>query len=253
MPVYQFGSGTLFATPLATIGNPAANPTPTQFGTLQDVSLDISFDTKELYGMYQFPDMIARGKGKIAGKAKFAKINGKQLNDLFFGQSVAPGQTLANLDFASAVPANPGPYTVTITPPNSGTFVEDLGVRYASTGEPLTRVASGPAQGQYSQSGAVYTFASADQTAQILISYVYSVAAAGVTVAVSNQLMGFAPNFSCVLRELFNSQQTNVKLYACIASKLTRATKQDDFLIQEFDFSAFANSAGKVIDFYDAV
>jgi len=251
MPIYQFGSGTLFATPLTTIGNPAANPTPTQFGTLQDVSLEISFDTKELYGMYQFPDMIARGKGKITGKAKFAKVNGKQLNDLFFGQTVTAGQTLVQLDQAAAVPASP--FQITITPPSSGTFVEDLGVRYASTGEPLSRVASGPAQGQYSQSGAVYTFASADQTAQVLISYSYSVAAAGVTVAVSNQLMGFAPNFSCVLRELFNSQQTNVKLYACIASKLTRATKQEDFLIQEFDFSAFTNSSGKVIDFYDAV
>jgi len=251
MPVYQFGSGTLFATPLTTIGNAAANPTPTQFGSLQDVSLDISFDTKELYGMYQFPDMIARGKGKITGKAKFARVNGKQLNDLFFGQTVSAGQTLAQLDQAASVPASP--FQITITPPNSGTFVEDQGVRYASTGEPLTRVASGPTQGQYTLSGAQYTFASADNGANILISYTYSVSATGATVAVTNQLMGFAPNFSCVLRELFNSQQTNVKLYACIASKLTRATKQDDFLIQEFDFSAFANSAGKVIDFYDAV
>lgn len=251
MPVYQFGSGTLFATPLTTIGNPAANATPTQFGTLQDVSLEISFDTKELYGMYQFPDIIARGKGKIAGKAKFAKVNGKQLNDLFFGQTVLPGQTLANLDFSAQIPATP--FQITITPPNSGTFVEDLGVRYANTGDSLTKVASGAAQGQYTLSGTQYTFAAADTNVNILISYTYSVAAAGATVAVNNQLMGFAPNFSCVLRELFNSQQTNVKLYACIASKLTRATKQDDFLIQEFDFSAFANNAGKVIDFYDAV
>src|SRR4051812_24437844 len=131
MPVYQFGSGTLFATPLG--GNVAVNPTPTQFGTLQDVSLDISFDTKELYGMYQFPDMIARGKGKITGKAKFAKLNGKQLNDLFFGQTVSAGQTLVDLESSvRQIPASP--FQITITPLNSGTFVEDLGVRYASTG-----------------------------------------------------------------------------------------------------------------------
>ena len=123
MPIYQFGSGTLFATPVTTIGNAAANPTPTQFGSLQDVSLDISFDTKELYGMYQFPDVIARGKGKITGKAKFARVNGKQLNDLFFGQTVSAGQTLAQLDQAAAVPASP--FQITITPPNSGTFVEE--------------------------------------------------------------------------------------------------------------------------------
>jgi hypothetical protein len=251
MPVYQFGSGTLFATPFG--GSLAANPTPTQFGTLQDVSLEISFDTKELYGSSIFPEMVARGKGKIAGKAKFARLNGKQLNDLFFGQSMASGQTLAQLDEANVVPNNPGPYTVTVVPPSSGTFVEDQGVRYSTNGIPLVRVASAPAQGQYSASvGGVYTFASADAQAAVLISYTYSVAASGKTISISNQLLGVAPTFTCVLRELFNSQQTNVKLYSCIGSKLTRATKQDDFLVEEFDFAAFANATGKVIDFYDA-
>jgi hypothetical protein len=250
MPVYQFGSGVLFATPIA--GNLAANATPMQFGTLQDVSLDISFDTKELYGLYQFPDLIARGKGKITGKAKFAKIHGKQLNDLFFGQTVATGQTLVQFDEAQSIPASP--FQITVAPPSSGTFVEDQGVRSATTGDPFTRVASGPVAGQYSVSaGGQYTFAAADTGAAVFISYSYSVSASGKTVAIANQLLGFAPQFSMVLRELLNSQQTNVKLYACIGSKLTRPTKQDDFLIQEFDFSAFANSAGKVIDFYDAI
>lgn len=249
MPVFQFGSGTLFATPIG--GNLAANPTPMQFGTLQDVSLDISFDTKELYGMYQFPDVIARGKGKITGKAKFAKLNGKMINDLFFGQTVSSGQTLAQLDEAAAVPAST-PYTYTVA--NTATFVEDQGVRYSATGDSLARVASAPVQGQYSVSNTgVYTFAAADSNAGVLISYTYTVTASGKTTAIINQLLGYAPTFSCVLRELFNGQQSDVKLYACIGSKLSRATRQDDFMVPEFDFSAFANAAGKVIDFYDAI
>ena len=63
-------------------GFPAANPTPMKFGTLQDVSLDISGDVKQLYGQKQFPEAVARGKCKITGKSKFAAINGKMLNDL---------------------------------------------------------------------------------------------------------------------------------------------------------------------------
>jgi hypothetical protein len=35
-----------------------------------------------------------------------------------------------------------------------------------------------------------------------------------------------------------------------VASKLTFATKQEDFIIPEFDFEAFANAAGQVIDMY---
>jgi len=42
--MYQFGSGTLFGFPNG--GNTAPNPTPMKFGTLQDVSVDISGDVK---------------------------------------------------------------------------------------------------------------------------------------------------------------------------------------------------------------
>jgi hypothetical protein len=249
MPNYQFGSGTLFATPIG--GNLGANPTPMQFGTLQDVSLDISFDMKELWGQNQFAEAIGRGKGKIAGKAKYAKLHGKMINDLFWGMTTTVGQKLTNLDFAASVPGV-STYIITITPPNSGVFNEDEGVRNASTGDPLTKVPSAPAQGQYSLSGAVYTFAAADANLAVLVSYNYTVAT-GLRIPVTNSLMGSGPVFKAVLRESFVSngvtQQSVVTLYSCSGSKLTRATKQEDFLVPEFDFIAFANAAGQVIDF----
>ena len=46
--MFEFGSGTLWGFPVG--GNTATNPTPMKFGTLQDVSLDISGDVKQLYG-----------------------------------------------------------------------------------------------------------------------------------------------------------------------------------------------------------
>jgi hypothetical protein len=38
-------------------------------------------------------------------------------------------------------------------------------------------------------------------------------------------------------------------LFACTSTKLTFATKIDDYTIPELDFSAYANSAGQVYEF----
>ena len=83
-----FGSGVLIGT---------TSDGPLQFGTLQDVSVDFSFSVKSLMGQYQFPVAVARGAGKISGKAKFANIDGPILNTIFFGNTPATGQTLGGL------------------------------------------------------------------------------------------------------------------------------------------------------------
>jgi hypothetical protein len=245
--MFQFGSGTLWGFPAG--GNLAPNPTPSKFGTLQDVSLDISGDVKQLYGQKQFPEAVARGKCKITGKAKFASINGKMLNDLFFGQALGAGMVQIALDEIHSVPTTP--FQVPITPPGSGIFVQDWGVRYASSGTPLTRVAASPVQGQYTISGSTYTFSSGDVgNNNVLISYSYSLGSTGTQLNIKNQLMGFAPTIQVLLQTLYNNNQFSVLLYSVVASKLSFATKQEDFIIPEFDFEAFANASGQVIDMY---
>ena len=242
--MFQFGSGTLWGYPVG--GNLATNPTPIKFGTLQDVSLEISGSLKELYGQNQYAEAVARGKCKIAGKAKFAQIVGKHVNDLFFGQTMTSGQKLTSLDEAQSVPGS-APYTVTVT--NSAQFVDDWGVRYSATGLPLVKVTSAPVQGQYSVSAGTYTFAAADAGAAVLISYRYT-SAAGVQLNIRQQFMGFAPTFQILLNEQYAGKQANLLLYSCVAEKLTWATKNEDFLVPEFDFEAFANAGGQVMDLY---
>jgi len=242
--MFHFGSGTLWGYLVA--GNLAANPTPMKFGTLQDINVEISGALKELYGQNQFAEAVARGKCKIAGKAKFAQIIGKHVNDLFFGQTMNSGQKLTALDEAQSVPAG-SPYTITVT--NSGQFVDDWGVRCSATGLPLTRVTSAPVQGQYSVSSGIYTFAAADASAAVLISYRYS-SAAGVQLNIRQQLMGFAPAFQILLNEQYAGKQANLLLYSCVAEKLSWATKNEDFLVPEFDFEAFSNAGGQVMDLY---
>jgi hypothetical protein len=244
--MFQFGAGTLWGFPVG--GNTAANPTPMKFGTLQDVSLDISGDVKQLYGQKQFPEAVARGKCKITGKAKAASINGKMYNDLFFGQTLGAGMITTALDETAAIPATPFQITVV----NATHFKQDWGVRYAATGLPLTRVASGPTLGQYSvnTSTGVYTFAAADTLASVQISYTWVNSSVGTQLNITSQLMGFAPTIQVLLETVYNTNQFSVLLYSAVCSKLTIATKQEDFIIPEFDFEAFANAAGQVIDIY---
>lgn len=234
------------ATPTIDInGNAITTPSPTEFGVLQDVTSDITFDIKELYGQSQFPVAIGRGKGKIALKAKFGQINGLMLNNLVFGQSytnILLGQVKDLV--GTAVPTTP--FTITPTVPNSGTWLGDMGVTTAD-GKPLTRVVSGPTTGQYSVAAGVYTFAAADTGIIYKISFQYtSTSTLAKKIVIPNALMGVAPTFRVDLAMPFNGKQAILTLNACTTQKFSFATKLDDFMIPEIDFSAFADTSGNI-------
>jgi hypothetical protein len=248
--MYWFGAGILWGTQKQDAnGNAIAVPTPVQFGTLQEVSVDISADQKELYGQNQFPVVVGRGKGKISCKSKFAQISAAAFNTLFFGQTLAAGIIDAVYDVTgAAIPTTP--YAITPTVPGSGTWSADLGVR-DSTGNPMTRVDSGstPATGQYKVTAGVYTFAAADTGKTVYISYKYTATSTSQQKqTVMNLPMGYAPTFSVDLVGHFQGKELILSLYQCVGSKLTMGTKLDDFMIPEFDFAAFADSSGKVMD-----
>lgn len=246
-----FGAGILYATQTADATGAAvanASATPVQFGTLQDISGDMSFEEKLLYGSYQLPIAVGRGKGKFNFKAKQAAINGSILGDLFFGTGSSAGIKNVVDNFAAAVPGSVA-YTITIAPPSTGTYAKDLGVISASTGLPFKKVASGVATGQYSvnETTGVYTFASADANAAVLISYEYTATSTSAKYGtISNQLMGYAPTFSARLHMTFQGKPFTLALNACVASKFSLPMKNDDFTIPEFDFSAFVDGTGNI-------
>lgn len=246
MPQKAFGSGTMWGTPSG------SNPTPVNFGYIQDGSINFNASTKNLFGKYQFPVGSARGTAKIEGKAKMGMIQGSLYAGLFFNASLTSGQrTTANAE-AGVVPAPSGPYTITVA--NAANYLEDLGVISGTTGYPLTRVASGPTTGQYSvnTSTGVYTFAAADTGITMYISYRYSVSGSGQKFTISNQLLGIQPVFSLVLEMVDPSSSGSksvIKLNKCIADKLDFATKLEDFVMPDFSFSAFADDTGTVGEF----
>lgn len=328
---FLFGSGVFWGTPLTDANGAAISvPTPIQLGIMQDISIDISFDTKELYGQGQFPVAVGRGKGKMSGKAKVAQVNGNAINSLVFGQGMSSGITSDVYDVTGvAVPASgtlstvviagtagqftcgastlvpgqvltisgtlggtgtitgystPTSYLIGVTngttsftlttlagaaivttagtptgltytlgpstavsPPNSGTWAYDLGVRN-SQGIPMTRVISAPITGQYTVAAGVYSFAAADIGQTMFISYQYTaVSTTAKKGVVQNVLMGQAPTFKGDLYVPYGGKSLILTIPQCISSKFTIATKQDDFVIPEFDFSGFADAAGNAL------
>jgi hypothetical protein len=233
-----FGSGILVGTP--------AGASPIQFGTLQDVSVDFSFAVKQLMGQFQFPVAVARGAGKISGKAKFANIDGPALNQIFFGSAPTAGQKLWSYNEGASIGAA-SPYTATVA--NAAAFDANLGVAYASSGLQLTQVASSPAQGQYSLSSGLYTFNSADAGKAVLITYSYTQSVTGSKAVIANKLMGVAPTFQIDFYQTnpnLAGAQWSLRLYSCISSKLSLSSKLEDFTIPEMDFEAFANASNNV-------
>ncbi len=218
---------------------------PRQFGVLQDIQIDFDWTDKELHGQLQFPVAIARGQGKITGKAKFAQILGLLYSDIFFGLTPATGQFAVSQLEASSVPAAT-PYAV--TPANAASYNDDLGIVYASSGKRFNRVITPSAAGQYSVnfSTGIYTFSAADANAAILISYTYNSAATGSKLTITNQLMGATPTFKATFYTTYNGNGTALRLNACTANKLSFPTKVDTWTISELDFSAFADASGTI-------
>lgn len=231
---FAFGSGSMWGI------DSGANPTPGKFGILQDVSVDFPFSNKPLFGSYQSPVAIGRGTAKPAWKAKMAQLSGRVMNSLFFGQTKAAGQVGVSEDEAGTITA------AAVTVANSGTFVDDMGVRYAATGLSFVRVASAPAVGQYSVSAGVYAFNATENATAVKIDYTYTIAGTGEKITLANLLLGSAPQFKAVFTQTFNALRQTLVLNANVASKYGMASKLEDFVMPEFDADVTADAGNNI-------
>lgn len=237
MTQLAFGSGSVWGI------NTAANSTPARFGVTQDISLDFTASTKPIFGQNNLPVSVAKASLQTKGKITFGQFNGRVINELFFGGTSAAGQKLTIDSEAGTVPTTP--YQITVA--NGATFADDLGVVGVVSGTPLLRVASAPATGQYSVNTVtgVYTFAAADTTLAMKISYTYTTTG-GNTFTIAQVAMGVANTFKTVASLPYNGQKATITLNACVSSKLSIATKLEDFTKPAFDFEAFADSSGNL-------
>lgn len=250
----NFGIGAVLLNPVG--GNLPVNPTPHQGLTIEEFSIDIDQKLVPLNGQYKFPDDVAPSDMTIKGKFQVGRQDFDMFNNTIFADTRALGGTIAVLNEAHAVPGVT-PFTVTVT--GSATFQTDLGVMYVGAppvGFPqaLTRVTSGPTQGQYSVSAGVYTFASADASAAITISYTQTNTTVGFNISANNQLQGYGPVFAAYFLEKYYLASNGatpgvIYLPACRFSKLSQAGKRNDYIKPAFEFEAYPNAAGLALQF----
>ena len=219
---------------------------PDQFAVLQDNSVDFSFEVKELYSQLGYPIDIARGKGKVVGKAKIARVFANLYADIFFGETVATSEDNVSENENHALATN----SVAVT--NATSFVADLGVYYTSQGNTRFQFVTGApsALGQYTTGvNGEYTFFTGDIGATVAISYVYT-DTSGKTITINNHFMGYTPTFIGTFYQQRSTQgasgQLTLRLNECVSSHLSIPSRIDDYAIQDFDFQAFSNAANVI-------
>jgi hypothetical protein len=238
----NFGIGYLFGqrTDVTNVG-------PDNFGVLQDNSIEFSFESKELYSQLQFPIDVARGKGKVTGKAKLARIFGALYADLFFGTTLSTGENNVSVNEAHTAAA-----TVTVT--NSTSYLGDLGVYFTSAANLRMNYTTGAlSSGSYATNNSgVYSFFSGDFGKGIAISYVYT-DAGGKTITLTNNIMGYTPTWQGTFYANHNTQGASgsmtLLLNQCVSDKLSFPTKIDGYTEMDFDYKAFSNAAGSLGSF----
>lgn len=220
---------------------------PDQFAILQDNSVEFTFEVKELYSQLGYPVDIARGKGKVTGKAKAARVFAALYADIFFGETFVTGEQ--NVSQSETYTLAAGTQSVA----HASTFVADLGVFYSTGGNiRFSYVTGAPsATGTYSTgTNGIYTFFSGDIGAVVAVSYVYS-DTSGKTITINNHFMGYTPTFMGTFYQQKNTLggtgQLTLRLNQCVSSHFTLPSKIDDYSIQDFDFQAFARSSDNTV------
>ena len=243
VPFAAFGPGIMIVQNLS-----QATPAPVNIGYAQEFSIDLASTPKELYGQNQYPLAVARGTVKATGKVKAAVLSGLAWNAAFFGQSLTQSGWSWNIGEQHTLAST------TQQVNNHTTYSVDLGVSYVASGLPLQRVAPGSeTTGFYSVSlsNGTYTFSTSDSTSQLSFTYT-NTTTVGQSLIVTNQLLGTTPVFQLDYYTNYNQPQARpfaVRLYNAVASKISLATKLEDFVMPEIDFGFFENSAHQIIGY----
>jgi hypothetical protein len=245
VPQALFGPGILWLT-----RTDLANATPVNVGFVNELTVDISFDTKQLFGQNQYPLIAARGTAKATGKIKAATLSGQALNAILIGGTWTAG-TQYDATSTAATPIPVTPFQITPVVPSTGTWDTDLGVVNAATATPMTKVANAPAAGQYSVAAGVYTFSSADNVSavSVIISFAYKftgAAATGQSQIITNNAIGTTPTFQLDYKSTLYGATYYLRLFQSVGSKVALAHKITDFAYPEYDFDFFANAQQQV-------
>ena len=218
---------------------------PALLGTLQDISVDFDRKIESLLGQYNVAIALGGGEMKISGKAKFARFQAAQFNNLFLGQTLTAECHARNDDGRAGDAVHRFLHHRRWCDLRRGS----RRLLYRDRNRSSTPVAASPARRPYVAGAAgtgTYTTASADNGTAMICYYSYT-SASGNKIVAANQLMGAMPTFSLYMKQSFDYLGTMkdlvLKLNACASSKISLAFSNQKFAIPEFDFQAQADAS----------
>lgn len=221
-------------------------------GELQDVSLDIGSDIKELIGDKKIAILTAEVAKKIKLQAKYATLS-SALVGAVMGATRTTGSKIISTVRKTAVASAITVATTDEGSPAGWAFVADLGVKYAANGQDLKFNSPTPGTGEYKNTAGAYTLGAGDATAQVDITYVYS-QTAGETHTLQNGVIGLSNYFS--MRGYWASTQADgtvrkIAWYfpAVLIPNLKLGFKNTEFATFDLELAVFADASGLVAEF----
>lgn len=222
------------------------NPTPRRVGVIQEISIEIKRDLKELFGERKYAEDVASGNESISGKYKAGEFDPAWLTDVFLQADRSTGVLL--LAQAEQVTIATGTATVA----NAANYREDYGV-VGADGTVYTRVAATPAVGQYAvnETTGVYTFNTTENGNKPLITYLYNSASGGETLTVNNTLAGDTVFCSLLLRKTSRAgSYFGLRLANATFESMSFGFKLNEYTMPEGAFKGFAGANGKVFEVF---
>jgi hypothetical protein len=217
-------------------------------GVLQDCSLNMSSEVKELMGANKMPILTAEVGRKIKITAKFAQFSSALVNILGAGTTTTGSRYVSTKAKTAAVS------TFTVATADDGTpagwaFVADLGLVYASNGQPLKfNSGSLAATGEYKNTAGVYTVGTGEATTNYLVSYVWS-QTAGERTTFSNSAIGLSTYFAVYMTQATTQADGTLRkvMYefpAVLLPTLKMDFKNTDFATSDLELNVFQDSSG---------
>lgn len=243
---------------------------------LQEVTINIDMEIKQLYGLNRFPVDARTGKGKIEGTAKFAdwrldmwelitqteSVAGQRFVKLARGDIDSTGaatgdaQTIDGSSQVKLLPLDDTTHNAITNAEWAGdieVFFVDKGKGSSSLnkGDKLIQDASGtPAAGHYTVAAGtsgdagkgVYQFATDEANAIVLINHFYTLSTdPGYTNQWLNVPIGSTPTCRGVFRGQHNELQLVLELDYVVPSSWKTGSKIDDWMFVDVAFQAFAD------------
>lgn len=246
---------------------PAGGGQPVELGVVQNASVELKVDLKDLRGAFRYPIAVADGKGTAMGKVMFMQLWPTTLAAILGGTQstgapqaaineagVVPGSVAYTVTLANGATMSAGSEIVTVIVNGSPVFYQ----RTTAGGEASATVTS-PTGGKYSITGAgVLTFLVGDASRVISTTYLYTpaVATQNAQVALTQVGMNTAPTFQLTLIGIGKNVYTNaaqqfiVQFNSCLAPSFKLDFKLDDFTGLDIDYQAFIDANGNLGSFF---